>query len=95
MADMPPNNPAAGNAEIVSRWAIGHPWPGLREPGRWAAEHAMNEKGVMYMPKSKQSTSEPVKLKDVLRAIILRTPPKKSKRTRPLQRMNYRDFRGI
>jgi hypothetical protein len=32
-----PNHPAAGKAGIASRLAIGHCWPGLPEPGRWAA----------------------------------------------------------
>jgi hypothetical protein len=45
------------------------------------------------MPKVKERASKQVKLKDVLLAII--SPPKKSKRKRVLQRMNYKDFRGL
>jgi hypothetical protein len=30
------NHPAAGKAGIASGLAIGHHWPGLPEPGRWA-----------------------------------------------------------
>jgi hypothetical protein len=46
------------------------------------------------MPNEKQNTPTPMKFKDVLRAIFVRPPPKKSKRAQPLQRMNYRDFMG-
>ena len=31
-----PNNPASGKAGIASRLAIGHHWPGLPEPVRYA-----------------------------------------------------------
>ena len=30
------NQPAAGNAGIASRLTIGHHWPGVPEPERWA-----------------------------------------------------------
>jgi len=36
MAHLPPNNPAAGNAGIAPRLRIGHHWPGVPEPERWA-----------------------------------------------------------
>jgi len=29
------NKPAAGNAGIASRLAIGYAWPGVPEPERW------------------------------------------------------------
>jgi len=31
-----PNHPAAGKAGIGSRLTIGHQWPGLPEPARYA-----------------------------------------------------------
>ena len=34
-----PNKPAAGNAGIASRLTIGHHWPGVPEPERWAHHH--------------------------------------------------------
>jgi hypothetical protein len=35
---MKANKPAAPNAGIVSRLTIGHHWPGVPEPERYAAE---------------------------------------------------------
>jgi hypothetical protein len=35
------NNPAAGNAGIASRSAIGRHWPGVPEPERYAQTHVM------------------------------------------------------
>jgi hypothetical protein len=29
------NHPASGKAGIAPQLTIGHPWPGLPEPGRW------------------------------------------------------------
>ena len=42
------NHPATGKAGIARRLTVGHQWPGLPEPGRWAdAEHAETVPGAL------------------------------------------------
>jgi len=42
-----PNKPAAPNAGIAPRFAIGHHWPGVGEPGR-SASFAFLHEGSYY-----------------------------------------------